>query len=592
MSWWISPNLPYIPRRHATPPTPRHDDTMKLRATFISIALLLVSLSTYARAQDYVVRNYNVDIQLHNKGYFDVVEQYDVEFLTPRHGIIRDIITKYQFEDADGTISERRIKISKLKVPKHKAKQNHPLERRLQGVHSIRIGHPKKMVTGDVHYEIRYRVQNAFLFEDDHVAFYWNVKPPTWDAPFERVSFRIHAPQGVDIPEDQTFVYAGYDDTKPSEAFDYTYHDNTFEAASHPDFRSTTGQSVTALIRLPKDSIEDTYTEWPPWLSFLFAPFMLVGFFYAWLRYGKEEAPVHVTTYYPPGNMNACMAGYLIDNKADPMDILALLPKWGGEGYVRLEEIETKKFLRKRKDMVIHKTADLPIDAKDYEHTIFLGLFPGGVTRVEVSSLKDSFYSYMTTAQGQLKDAAEIYYDQRSNDIRVGMMIGSVLFGALFTYIAFVYFGTLQAAAVVGASGLILYLSKYLRTKTDEGRKLYGELLGFREFIELADSDRIAMLIEEDPNYFEKTVSYAMAFNLLTQWAAKFDALNVPPPTWYHGVGATMSMNTFARSLNTNMATAKTAMVSSPSSSSSGGGGSFGGGSAGGGFGGGGGRSW
>lgn len=567
------------------------DVTMKFRASFIPIALFLVSLSFNAWAQGYVVRNYDVDIQLHKNGYFDVVEQYDVEFFEPRRGIIRDIITKYDFADAEGQSSKRVIKISKVKVPKHKVKQNNAYERRTNGVHSIRIGDPKKRITGPVHYEIRYRVKNAFLFEDDHVAFYWNVKPPQWDATFENVNFRIHAPKGVDIDENQTFVYAGYNDTEPSQEFDYHFNDGAFEAGSHPDFSSTEGQSVTALIRLPKDSIEDTYVEWPPWLSFLFAPFMLLGFLYTYVRYGREESPVQVTTYYPPGNLDACMAGYLIDNKADPFDILALLPKWGGEGYVRLEEIETKKFLRTRKDMVIYKLRDLPMEAKSYEHTIFQGLFPPGRDQVAVSSLKERFHTFMSTAQSQLSDASQIYYDTTSNNVRMGVMIGTVLLGALFAYISFMYMGVAQATTVVGAGGLILYLSKFLRKKTDQGRELYGELLGFREFVKLADSDRIAMLIQEDPNYFEKTVSYAMAFGLLQRWASKFDALNVPPPDWYHSVGPAMTMNSFARSFDSNLASAKTAMVSSPSSSS-GGGGSSGGGSAGGGFGGGGGRSW
>src|SRR5690625_1549343 len=91
------------------------DVTMRCRACFIPIARFLVSLSFNAWAQGYVVRNYDVDIQIHKNGYFDVVEQYDVEFFEPRRGIIRDIITKYDFADAEGQSSKRVIKISKVR---------------------------------------------------------------------------------------------------------------------------------------------------------------------------------------------------------------------------------------------------------------------------------------------------------------------------------------------------------------------------------------------------------------------------------------------------------------------------------------------
>src|SRR5699024_3157763 len=202
-------------------------------------------------------------------------------------------------------------------------------------------------------------------------------------------------------------------------------------------------------------------------------------------------------------------------------------------GKVKLEEIETKKFLRKRKDMVIRKLDVLPFEAPAYEHTIFKGLFVGESTEIVVSTLKDRFHTTVELARKQLHDASQVYYDQGAEKVRIATMIGAGAIGALLAWFSFTFFGGAQAIAVGAASALVIALNLTLRRRNKRGQEVLGELQGFREFVKLADRDRIAMLIEEDPNYFKKTVSYAMAFGLLKQWAAKFDALNVPPPNWY-----------------------------------------------------------
>src|SRR5690606_37445858 len=42
-------------------------------------------------AQGFSVMNYKVDIVIHKEGYFDVVENYDLNLDVPKHGIYRTI---------------------------------------------------------------------------------------------------------------------------------------------------------------------------------------------------------------------------------------------------------------------------------------------------------------------------------------------------------------------------------------------------------------------------------------------------------------------------------------------------------------------
>ena len=53
--------------------------------------------------------------------------------------------------------------------------------------------------------------------------------------------------------------------------------------------------------------------------------------------------------------------------------------------------------------------------------------------------------------------------------------------------------------------------------------RLYGQILGFRQFIESAEWDRLKQLSEEDPGYGMDLLPYAMLFNMGTRWTAAFE---------------------------------------------------------------------
>src|SRR5690606_7189322 len=124
---------------------------------------------------------YTADITMNPDGWFDVVEYYDVEFTEHKHGLLRNILTKYNL---DG--ESRKIYISDIKVPGHKFSTTPRFIENLNGVQEIKIGDPNVTVIGPQHYEISYRVKNAYLFDDRQAMFYWNIKPDGWYANFEK----------------------------------------------------------------------------------------------------------------------------------------------------------------------------------------------------------------------------------------------------------------------------------------------------------------------------------------------------------------------------------------------------------------------
>lgn len=564
----------------------------------LSLSLLLLFSFSCLFSQGFTVKKYTADITMNPDGWFDVVEYYDVEFTEYKHGLLRDIITKYNL---DG--KSRKIYISDIKVPGHKFDTPPRFFVDLAGTLEIKIGDPDVTIIGPQHYEIRYRVKNAYLFNENQVSFYWNIKPDGWYANFENVEFNVHAPAGAKLSAENSFVYSGiYGRTNPSTSFELNYSNNTFSGKSLESSYFLGSDNITLLVKMPKEMIKEV--DYSPSGFIKYGWMWILGgfafiFWSVWKKFGKDDKVIAVTSYYPPKGVDSAMAGYLINDREDASDLISLIPKWGQEGIVRVVEIPKRKGVFSKSDTLIIKLKELPEGRPNYEKTIFNGLFSGifsseteneiKLGSVLVSSLKDTFYTTMNSAKRELKEKAQIYYEPKSNKV---MIISYILSGLGIIAVSgiFLFVFGLLAAVVCGVFFLFLiFMSGYMKKKNSSGNEVLSEIKGFKKFIKLAETNRIKTLIESDPDYFEKTMSYALAFGLLKEWAGKFASLNIPPPDWYSSPNAVgiMSMNTFANSFSSSMNSTQSAMVSSPSSSGSGGGGSSGGG-----FGGGGGGSW
>jgi uncharacterized membrane protein YgcG len=137
---------------------------------------------------------------------------------------------------------------------------------------------------------------------------------------------------------------------------------------------------------------------------------------------------------------------------------------------------------------------------------------------------------------------------------------------------------------------------------TDKGAELRDHLEGLREYIRLAEADRLRVLQSpqgaestpvstSDPREVlklnEKLLPYSVLFGLEKEWAEELSKYYVEePPDWYSGTTA-FNASVFASSMSSISSSASSSMSGSSSSSGgSGGGGSSGGGGGGGGGGG------
>jgi uncharacterized membrane protein len=157
--------------------------------------------------------------------------------------------------------------------------------------------------------------------------------------------------------------------------------------------------------------------------------------------------------------------------------------------------------------------------------------------------------------------------------------------------------GMWSGLAVI-VSGLIVYLfGRKMTARSLKGARTYVEILGFEEFMNRVDKDRLKQM---PPDTFEKFLPYAMALGVEHHWAQAFAGIIQNPPSWYSGptpIGYAFNPILFTNSMGFMSTQAHQVFVSAPRSSSTGsgwtgGGFSSGGGFSGGGFGGGGGGAF
>lgn len=129
----------------------------------------------------------------------------------------------------------------------------------------------------------------------------------------------------------------------------------------------------------------------------------------------------------------------------------------------------------------------------------------------------------------------------------------------------------------------IFFATRYMGAHTRKGIQKLRYLLGFRDFIEKVEKDRIKLFLNQDPNYLDKVLPYAVLFGVSEHWMEFYVDLDVDTPYWYSG--NINSISHLDRDIRSGFSSTANYSESSSGSTSSGG-------FSGGGSGGGGGGSW
>lgn len=454
-------------------------------------------------------------------------------------------------------------------------------------------------------------VSNGTRFFEDHDEFYWNVTGNDWPVPIDHASAAITFPPstaGSLRAQAFTGVYG-------SAERDATAVVNGSQASFETKNPLPMRGGLTIDVYVPKGILKEpsSFTRAMWFLGsnpIVLAPlWTLAVMFMIWWYWGRDPDPgLSVAPMYePPPDISPAEAGTLIGDTIHPRDITSTIVDLAVRGFIKIEETKDNALIFHHKDYVLHLL--IPRERwqglQPHERVMIENIFSGG-SDIRLSDLKNRFYTAIPVIRqdimAQLKTKGMYLVDPESANGY--SFVGILVIAAPFLLLQFLWHkDVFSSIALLIASGLISALiwwlfARQMTAKTVKGGRTQVAILGFQEFMNRVDADRLKRM---PPDTFEKFLPYAMALGVEHHWAQAFAGIIQSPPTWYvgpgYGYGTAFNPVFFSSSMHSMASDMHQVFVSSPRASSAGsgwGGGGFssGGGFSGGGFGGGGGGAF
>jgi hypothetical protein len=586
----------------------------------VASCLIALSLGGVARAQEaWSIERFHAEILVRADSSLEIVESIDVDFGSlERHGIFREVPVRYEYD-------EERDRLYRLRVTAVQDGRGRSLPYELSDRGAdrvIRIGDPDRTVSGPQSYRIAYEVDGALNAFTEHDELFWNVTG-TWDVDIRRATARVRLePAGIT----RATCFAGYaGSTQPC---DVASQDGTsFYAVQRP---LGPGEQLTIVAGFPKGAvrepapilerarrdIDDLFEVTPVTLGAALG--LLVATLGAlvarWLAYGRDrrylkryyldpargetisspfDRDVVVAEYEPPELLRPAEVGLLLDETADTKDLTATIVHLAVRGHLTIEELPATGLFG-RADWLLRRREPVSADRlAPYEQRLLEGLFDDGPA-VKLSELRGTFHGTLHEAQKDLYGDAVRRGWFRGDPYwtRIRWQVGGfaiVASGAAATFFLGAAFGWgIVGIALVLAGAVVFAFSGAMPSRTAHARELLLRILGFRRYMETAETER--QRFAEREGIFAAYLPYAIVFGSVHKWAKAFADLDAQKATagWYTGSSA-LNVASLSSGLSSMSSAVSGAISSTPGSGGSSG---FSGGSAGGGGGGGGGGSW
>ena len=554
-----------------------------------------------ADTQDFIIRSFVADYYLvrQNDGVAElrVRERIEAQFpdFDQNHGILRAIPESY---DGHG------LELSVADVFKEDGQRWNYSTSSENGNTVLKIGDADKYVQGTQVYVIDYAVRGPISFTNGTQRFFWDVNGDQWSQPFGGVTARIHVPVAfAESLNSQVGCYTGSFGSHNAEC--------SAEVTDEPEGKLVTVQTARPLnpgetLTFDMTFANGTFTPYamsagemwryvglalligvPPLLSL----WVVVR---SWRKYGRDTKGrgVIVPQYLPPKGVSLLGSSAILHQGFRPSAISATIIDLAVRHNLKVYETGKKMFGGYTYDIELAKE---PKNLLPEEEQVIALLFdasqPEVGTRIALDSLSKKVYEKAQTI-GSNTDTlmtAQGYFVQNPTKARAPFLVGGgILAGVGFLFPPFTV-GLVPAGIIAMIGGAVM------AAPTRKGAELKEYLLGVKEYMKLAEADRIKIL--QSPHgeltekvdvadkgqlvkLYEKLLPYAMLFGIEKDWAKQFAHLYDTPPDWYSGSG-TFNAVYFASALN-GLDTTMTQSFTPPSSSGSGAGGGGGGGGGGG----------
>ncbi|MCX6100408.1 MAG: DUF2207 domain-containing protein, partial [Candidatus Bipolaricaulota bacterium] len=368
----------------------------------------------FVASATYYIQSYDTALELTAAGGLNVTETLSVVYLSPHHGIVREIPTSYR--TALGTDVTIDLHVGELTMDGRPV----PVASSQSGRNRVlTIGNADKTITGTHVYRIEYTANRMLLFHGDYLQLYWNVTGTGWDVPIRQASATLTLPAGVPATEVTTTTYVGPWGSsglgQPA----------TVDASGKLTFATGTmnpGSALTIDVAIPRNLLPIS----PPTFAQNLGRFLwdnqlaavpiaaLVLMIVLWARFGRDPRKGTIApSFEPPADLGPGEAGVLVDDRMDLRDVSAMVIGLAVGGYLSIREDSPDgtspgdkarawvggstshyTFVRGRRS---------PDDLSPADRALFDAIFPDAETKeTPLASLENRFYKNLPTIRVRL----------------------------------------------------------------------------------------------------------------------------------------------------------------------------------------------
>jgi hypothetical protein len=560
---------------------------------------LILLLWSASAAADERILSFQSDVRVRQDGWIEVTETITVnaEGARIRRGIYRDFPTKYR----DSYGNSHVVAYEPVAVLRNDAPESFHSERQSNGVRTY-FGSADRYLEPGVHtYVYQYRANRMLGFFESHDELYWNATGNEWAFPIDKTVATVM----LDFAgEPQIHSVDAYTGPMGAKGKDYSVRrDGLAKVSFSVDRTLDPHEGLTIVVGWPKGFVEEPgRAQRVAWLlkdnlnliTALAGYLVVLAYFVpVWRKFGRDpEVGVIVTRYEPPEGFSPASLRYVqqmyYDSKVMTSAVLSLAVK----GYLRIERV------KKKHTLIMTDPGENPPPLATGERELYTKLFLNSSELL----LDDRNHERIGGARSAHKRALQRDYAGRYFKTNGLLSIPAVFIAVIASVIA-VNVGLGPTPLVIGVIVLMVItffiFAAIMKRPTGLGRKLLDEMLGFRDYLEIAEKDEMNLRNppEKTPQLFERYLPFALAMGVEQQWAEKFSDIfatlrgpdnSAYQPSWYSGSWNNMKLGSNMSRLSSGLDSAISSSATPPGSSSGGGGG----GSSGGGGGGGGGGGW
>ncbi|MBR3006124.1 MAG: DUF2207 domain-containing protein, partial [Erysipelotrichaceae bacterium] len=522
-------------------------------------------------------------MEVSEDGSILVTETMGVHFTEQRHGIYVDVPEKYHMSwEING---QDRYKTYYFPVTDVKVLSGHEYstDHQSNGVR-IQIGSGSFYANEDETYKWQYKFHTRDLELDGLQMVFMNIVDDyAWDTDTESCDFIITMPKSFDptqiaVASPEGMMYGT--GTKGNMTVDVVGNviKGSYKGVIHND------QGLTIQVMLDDNYFKFAGMDKYGMISVIFAGIISLLSTIIFFRHGKDDPVIRTVEFYAPEGLNSAEVGMVIDEEVNNSDIVSLLLDWGRRGYITIEETEDNLILKKVMDPgeemegyernffenIFRGKETRSVNSMKYSFYKKMERVKADIEKkfskkkFKLSTDSSELFQILVTLLAGLPICFAIilcwrkYYFQTGPTMLLSLIViiaticGSaivnytvqktyvfkpvikvlIIAGAVLCFAVPVVIGTLVlenvkvkamfGLIILGLSVVIIVEAAFMKKKTAYGNEMLGKVLGLREFIKVAEEDRLKMLQEQDPMYFYNILPFAYALGLSNIWNDHF----------------------------------------------------------------------